>query len=179
MNAHTQKEPTWSVVVVYQNTDLRQQAVKFCNSLVDRFWQKQSFELNWWSFAQLAGSQTAALAADKAASADLIVFAARPETELPFEVMAWMESWVSRRGDREGELIGLLDPGAEVLSEGTERFVYLRSAAHRAGMDYLTEVPESIRIHIPDSLDSYSERADCVTSVLDEILHHSAAPPRL
>jgi hypothetical protein len=174
-----QKAPAWSVVVVYEDTDLRQQAVNFCNSLVDRFWQRQSFELNWWSFSQLGESHTAKLAADEAASADLIVFAARPEAELPFEVMAWVESWISRRADREGELIGLLDHGAETSSEGAGRFVYLRNAAHRAGMDYLTHVPESIRIPIPDSLDSYTERADCVTSVLDEILHHSTAPPRL
>ena len=41
-------------------------------------------------------------------------------------------------------------------------------------MDYLTHVPQDIARAIPDSLDSYSKRADQVTSLLDEILRQQA-----
>jgi hypothetical protein len=46
-------------------------------------------------------------------------------------------------------------------------------------MDYLTEVPQEIAQPIPDSLESFSERAQYMTSVLDEILHKPTLPRQL
>jgi hypothetical protein len=92
-------------------------------------------------------------------------------------VKQWIETWAGQRGDREGALIGLMDPGAGMTGFSGNNFVYLRSVAHRGGMDYLTEVPP--KLSLSDSIESYTERADHVTSVLDEILHHKAPPPQL
>jgi hypothetical protein len=50
------------------------------------------------------------------------------------------------------------------------REIYLRHAARRAGMDYLSHAAPTLRRAMPDSLDSFSERAGRVTSVLDGIL---------
>jgi len=46
-------------------------------------------------------------------------------------------------------------------------------------MDYLTDVPPEITRPIPDSLESFSERAQQITSVLDEILRKPIHPPSL
>jgi hypothetical protein len=43
-------------------------------------------------------------------------------------------------------------------------------------MDYLTKVPLDISFSIPDSLESYTERACQVTSLLDDILHQQLLP---
>ena len=56
--------------------------------------------------------------------------------------------------------------------------LYLRAVAHRAGMDYLTQVPEQLGRVFPESLDFYSERAAQMTDVLEEILQQHP-PPRL
>jgi hypothetical protein len=56
---------------------------------------------------------------------------------------------------------------------------YLRQIAHRGSMDYLTQLPLSLSRLVPESLDSYTQRAVQVSSVLDEILHHQAPPPVL
>jgi hypothetical protein len=45
-------------------------------------------------------------------------------------------------------------------------------------MDYLTHIPQDMA-RISDSLDSYTIRADEVTSVLDDILHQQMPPPTL
>ena len=82
------------------------------------------------------------------------------------------------RGERDGALISLFGKEAEAESLA-EKHGYLRQVAHRGGMDYLTETPQSLSFSIPDSLDWCSARAESVTSVLDEILRTRGAPPQI
>jgi hypothetical protein len=168
---------TWSVLVIYQNAEAREQSVKFCDHLIERFWSRYEFDATWWSFDALEDLRSAREASAKACEADLIVFATQPSREISAVVKQWVESWIGQRGDREGALVGLMDPGVGITGLLADKFVYLRNVAHRAGMDYLTQIPQDISRAIPDSIDSYSERADQVTSVLDEILHHKSPPP--
>ena len=162
----------WSVLVVYEDEASQEQAIAFCDQLVNRFWPKLEFDVSWWSFDLLKDKATAADTATKAAGADLVVVSSALATDLPAWVKNWMESWLDRRGDREGILAGLTDAGAAATAQGAEKRAYLRRAAHRAAMDYLTQVPQSISLSISESLEFYSDRAACVSSVLDEILHH-------
>lgn len=163
------------VVVVYEDPQCRDEAVSFCDVLVQRFWATHGFEISWSSFSNLQQSALAAISAEKAAHAALILFATRPQGELPIDVVLWIQKWSSKRSDREGVLVGLLDPGAK-NGLADDKHLYLRNVAHRAGMDYLTKMPENISRGIPDSIDSCSQRAQRITSVLDEILHTQPAP---
>ena len=52
-------------------------------------------------------------AAWKASCADLILFSATPEGDFPLAVKAWIETWLNKRGDREGMLVGLMDSLAD------------------------------------------------------------------
>jgi hypothetical protein len=169
----------WSVVVVYEDAAARERAVAFCDQLVSRYWAQLEFNVSWWSFALLENVSTAEDAVAKAVCADLVAFATKPEGDFPQPVKTWVETWLTQRGDREGMLVGLLEPivGAGRL-EG-QKHNYLRRAAHHGAMDYLTHVPQDISLSIPESLDSYTQRADQVTSLLDDILHQQAPPPHL
>ncbi len=169
----------WSVVVVYEDHVARERAMGFCDQLVARFWARCEFDVGWWSFGLLNQAIAAQEAAEKAAHADLIIFAATPAGQFPAIVTAWTENWLTRRDDREGMLVGLLE--SETSPGGTEesKHLYLRHAAHRGDMDYLTHVPQELSRSIPDSLDSYTERADQVTSLLDDILRRQASPSGL
>lgn len=171
----------WQVLVVYEDTRTREETVHVCDLLVERSWSRCRFDINWCSFSMLQESLPAREAIEKAIPADLVIFALKPEGEIPERVKVWIESWLELRGKREGRLVGLRDPGPGLSARTPEKYLYLRNVAHRAGMDYLTHVPETIGRAIPDSLESCSERADRVTSVLDEILHQKTlpAPPRL
>jgi hypothetical protein len=162
---------TWSVVVLFEDASAREQGVRFCNHLIERYWAEQGFDVSWYSFSMLQAGEESA---EKAAAADIIVFAMHPEGEMPLEIRDWVENWVRRRGDREGALVGLMDRSAYPAATG-ERYIYLRNAAHRAGMDYWTQLPQNLH-GISDSIESYSERAKQVTSVLDEILQQHAHP---
>jgi hypothetical protein len=165
---------TCSVVVIYQSKEAREEAVKFCDRLIERFWAGYEFDVNWCGFDVLGEARAARDASLKAVEADLIIFATGSGAEIPAEIKEWVETWAGQRGDREGALVGLMDPGPGLSGVMAEKFVYLRSVAHRGGMDYLTQAPQELSRTIPDSIESYTERADQVTSVLDEILHYKA-----
>ena len=169
----------WSVVVVYEDLAARERAVSFCDQLVGRFWERRELEVNWWPFALLEQAESAAEAAERAARADLIVFSACSEGDFPTAIRVWIECWLDRRGEREGLLAGLLEPAAAPAGREGPKHHCLRKAAHRADMDYLTQVPQGISRAMPDSLDSFSRRAEQMTSVLDEILRHQPPPPSL
>jgi len=165
---------TWKVVVVYEDEAAREQAVKFCDELVQNFWTKCELDFSWCSFSSLkekAGNDFAA----KAAEAHAIVFASSPDSTMPNHVEEWMQLWLRGRGEREGILIGLNDPGADLEGRLPGKYAYLRSVALRAGMDYLNHAPQDF-IAIPNSPESCTERARQVTSVLHEILRRPAPP---
>jgi hypothetical protein len=169
----------WSVVVVYEDAATRERAVTFCDQLVSRYWAKCEFDVSWWPFTMLDQAAAAKEAVERAAQADLIVFSAIPEGDFPPSVKAWVESWLNQRGEREGMLVGLMEPGADAGNREGQKHHYLRKAAHHGAMDYLTRVPPDTCFSIPDSLESYTERACQVTSLLDDILHQQLSPPHL
>ncbi len=179
LDMELKQQTSSSVVVLYEDLSAREHAVQFCDCLVERFWKRCAFEIDWWGFDLLSKPEPARQAHEKALRADWVVFALSQTGQLSLQAKVWIEKWLVRRADRqEGTLVGLL-PENMAADDTSETKIYLRNVAHRAGMDYLTKVPQAIAHTIPDSLDSYSERAQCVTGVLDEILHHRCKPPML
>jgi hypothetical protein len=156
---------------VYEDDDARKGAVQFCDALVKRFWKECGFDVTWEGLQDIEAGALDPQKIAKAAQARIMVFALSPDTALSPGARTWIDCWLSSRGDREGMLVGLNDPGSSSSSGAADKFLYLRSAAVRGGMDYLTEYPQAISRFIPDSFESYSKRADVVTSVLDEILN--------
>jgi len=170
---------TWSVMVVYDGAETREAALSFCDQLVQRFWQELEFDVSWWPKEKLRDPHSAQHATSRAVEAHLVVFSIPAKGDLALDVQAWVEEWIGRRGDREGALVGLIDSSnSERRLDPPQAERYLREAAHRAGMDYLTQLPASIGSEIPESLESCAKRAQQVTSVLDEILRQQPPPPR-
>ncbi len=171
--------PNWPVVAIYEEARCREQAMKFCDALVQRFWTTAELSIHGVSVTELNDHAHFRNSSAKAVGARFIIFALRPGGEMPATVCDWIESWLALRGDREGAIVALNDPGTDFGTFVSPKFVYLRNVANRTAMDYLTELPASAIYSIPDSLDSYSARADQVTSVLDQILHKPVPPPRI
>jgi hypothetical protein len=166
----------WTVVVIYASAEARELAVDFCDRLVKRFWTRCGFDVSWWSFELLHDGIASHEAANRTASADLLVFSRGAQVTMPDHVLLWMESWLSLRGAREGVLVSV-PPGPAPAAEPIDH--QLRKLAHRAGMDYLTEVPQNLGLAVEESPDFYSARAQEVTHVLSDILRRPPPTPLL
>lgn len=160
----------WSVVVAYEDSATREEAAKFCDVLEARFHGQCKVNITWWAYSSIEAPDQALNAADQATAADLIVFAARPEGEMPKHIKSWVEGWLQRRQGREGALVGLLEQTPGSFGPPAPCYVYLRAAAHRGALDYFTEASENLFEIIPESIEFYSERASQTSNVLDEIL---------
>jgi hypothetical protein len=164
---------------VYEDDEARRSAVQFCDALVNRYWQELGFDVTWERLLDIEAASLDQGKIAKAAEARIMLFALSPQTELSAAAKTWIECWLSSRGDREGVLVGLSGPAAGPSGSATDKSLYLRNAAVRGGMDYLTELPQNLSRSIPDSFESYTARADIVTSVLDEILNKQTPPTHL
>ncbi len=166
-----------SIVVIYEDSALRERAVQFCERLAA---ETPGMDMDWWSFQLLSHPSMAQAAVERAAGAEVVVFAMGARGDLPAEIKLWFEKWLNKRGEREGALVGLLHREEAMQGMASFREMYLRHIAHRGGMDYLSHASPTIWHAIPDSIDSYNERAGRKTSLMDGILQkHPHAPPRL
>lgn len=173
------RQPAGSVMVLYKSPPARELAMKFCDQLARQPGADERVVINWFSFEYLAVPQNAKEVLESAAKVDLLAFAVTARGELPAGIKLWTEHWLLRRGEREGSLVGLLlEAGPSAGAAGLKE-IYLRHLAHRAGMDYLSHFPGQICRAIPNSLDSFNQRAGRISPLLDEILHARFVPPSL
>jgi hypothetical protein len=167
-------------VIVYENSPAQEIAYRFWHRIEQQHPAGEKFDVSWWTFELLGDPTEAGRAARKAARADLIVFASGLEGELPDGLKAWIESWLAKRQEREGAIVGLVRSTAVPCAIPGMKEIYLRQIAHRAGMDYLMDLPPGGSLAMPNSPDSFYDRAVRVTSVLDGILRArfpSSPPP--
>lgn len=159
---------------MYENPSVREHAAQFCDLLSE---QSARLEVTWWSFALLENAIGARDAAQRAAAAELVVFAFTAGGDLPAEVKRWVENWLGRRSEHEGAIIGLAERETGPGDIASPKEIYLRHVAHRAGMDYLAHATATASRALPDSLDSFNARAVQMTAVLDQILRTRSVPP--
>jgi len=176
--APSQAKETWSVAVICEDELTRSRALAVCDRLVQQFWAEIEFQFHWWQFAHLREAAPAHDAANVAAAADLIVWATHPEGDFPEHVTAWIQTWLGKRGHREGALVALVGHEHDISSKRIAKHLYLREVAHRANLDFLSEIPPFLRRSIPESLQWFNERAGQVSSTLDDILGRTSPPPR-
>jgi hypothetical protein len=166
---------TWAMAVVYEDTLTRDRAMAVCDQLVHRFWGEVDFEFSWWREAFLTDSTIAAEAAGAAVNADLILFSTHAEGGLSAGTRAWIETWLDKRGKREGALIDLIGTSDDSGTGAAPTHPYLRQIAERGGLDYVSfDFPITPQV-MEDSIESIHHRAGQITSVLDQILSRTPA----
>jgi hypothetical protein len=168
----------FSAIVLYEDIVSRERAMELCDRLVHKFWAEVEFEFSWWRFDFLHDSALAGDAVRLAARSELILLAAHAGRELPPPVRSWMEGWLPIREPGFGALVAMIGTDADQLRGLSPIHVYLREAAQRANMDYLPQVIDAPLSTLDTSIDTIANRAEKVTSLLDDILHRPPTPLR-
>ena len=175
--AETERE-MWSVTVIYEDTPTRDRAMAMCDCLMRQLWTEAELHITWWRADFLRDPRIANEAGAAAIDADVILFALRSEGELPSAITAWSDAWLIERAGHPGALITLIGTthAAQPTPSAKEKFLY--ELAQRAGLDYQSDARlASTGEALPDSIDTFAQRAGEVTSVLDEILHVTTRHP--
>jgi len=163
-----------AVAVVYEDTLTRDRALSVCDELVQQFWAEVDFEITWWRESYLADPDIAMAAAESAANADLIVFSTHAQGELSAAIITWVETWLDKRQEREGALVGLIGTPDDTVTDADLKHRYLTKIAERGKLDYLSSVLPMAPQVADESIDSIHRRADQITTVLEQILHYPA-----
>ena len=169
---------TWSVTVLYEDTEVRERAMRMCDHLMRQFWSDIEFDFDWWRAGFLEDAILARQAGSHIADADVLILAMHGERELPATLKSCLEVGLEKRGSRQGAFIALFDDDLKLTPAPIRNDLYLRTLAQQHGMDYLTEAPAVLPGALPDSLDMFSERAEKHTSTMENILRQ-APPPEM
>jgi len=165
------KGDLFSAVVLYEDHATRGRAMDICDRLVHKFWADVEFDISWLRFDFLNDSTLAGDAVRLAARSELILLAAHAGRELPTAVRSWIESWLPVREPGFGVLVAMVGTEADRFRGMSPIHVYLREAAQRASMDYLPQVIDGPLGTLETSIETITNRAEKVTSLLDGILH--------
>ena len=167
----------WRVVVVCEDEFNHDRAIALSHELVSRFWSEFEFEFQWWQFNNLFDSARAMEAAEAAAQADMIVVAANAGGDFPDSIKGWCKAWLKLRNSREGAVVGLIGTPDKPARPSETKMHYLHDLAHRAEMDFLSELGSVLSHKVPESFEWFHRRAGQVSSTLDSILHLPQKPP--
>ena len=172
------KGDLFSAIVLYEDLATRHRAMQICDRLVQKFWADVEFDFSWWRFDFLHDSALAGDAVRLAARSELILLAAHAGRELPPAIKNWIESWLPIREPGFGVLVAMIGTEEDRLRGLSPIHVYLREAAQRANMDYLPQVIDAPLGKLDASIETIANRAEKVTSLLDDILHRPPTPLR-
>jgi hypothetical protein len=162
---------TFSAVIAYEDSVTRNRALQTCDRIMQKLWRDVEFDFSWWRFDFLRDPAIVRAAADAAARSDLILVSAHAGRELSPAVQRWIETWLVRREPGRGVLVAMIGTAEDQLKGWTPIHVYLREAAQRANMDYLPQVLHASLGRVDGSIETITNRAEKVTSLLDDILH--------
>ena len=177
-NVSPETKEKFSALIAYEDSLTRDRAMRICDRLVEKFWKDVEFDYSWWRFDFLRDVEIVDAAAQSAARADLILVSAHAGRELPPAVQKWIETWLPLRKSGGGVLAAMIGTGQDQYRGLTPIHVYLRETAQRANMDFLSQMIDAPIGRLDGSIETITNRAEKVTSLLDNILHRPSNPLR-
>jgi hypothetical protein len=119
-------------VVLYDNRDSATRAQDVCDQFSQQGAGRYTFEQTHWKFELLHVPALRALAAEETRDADFVLVTIRGQGELPAEVRAWVEEWLSQPGPRPRALLALIGPEKDPGCDFPQAELDLQAMAARA-----------------------------------------------
>lgn len=133
--AETESRPTFNVVIAYEDFETGKHGKKTYDFLFEHLGEEFEFSNQMWKFDVLSVQKLREMAAKDAASADIIIVAAHGRSDLPQDVKAWMELWLTEKLQAVA-LVGLFDRDESLDNPARS---YLASIARRANLEFFSQ----------------------------------------
>jgi hypothetical protein len=125
---------TLNVVIAYEDLETGKRAMQTYEYMVQQLGDQCPFSSQMWKFDVLALPKLREMAAKEAAAAELIMVSAHEGKQLPAQVKAWMELWLSYKTEATA-LVGLF--GNESINSPVR--AYLAEVARRAKIEFFCQ----------------------------------------
>jgi hypothetical protein len=123
-----------NVVIAYEDLETGKRAMKTYEYMVEQLGGQCLFANQMWKFDVLAVPKLKEIAAKDAAAAEIIIVSAHEGKQLPKDVKAWIELWLSYKTQATA-LVGLF--GGESVDAPVRR--YLAEVAKRARIEFFCQ----------------------------------------
>ena len=163
-------EEAFSVIVAYEDTAARDQAIVLCDHLVEKHWEDFEIEVSWLRFDYLADPRIATDAIAAAARADMVIFSAHAGRELPQAVKSWIEIWAAKKNNRESVLVSLIGVAGDPTKGVNSMHYYLRNIAQQTEMDYLSNLTDALPEGVNGSFEAIAQRTEPTVPAADRFL---------
>jgi hypothetical protein len=127
------------VLLAYADAETGVEAIRIFNHLFGEPGAGERFQLGLWRFDSFNVSLIQQAAVQQAAGAHAIIIAPRGHGRVPDAVCSWLDAWSGSRTECRGTLIAVLEPEEDPASGECAVWTQLRSAAEKAGMDFICE----------------------------------------
>ena len=163
------------VVIAYNDLAAGKRAMRVLADLGKRLGDDIEFQPLPWSFDLLADMDWREVAAHDACNADILIISTSSASPLPPAVGQWAEAAISQKRGTAAAVVALFGSDENPDGAGSSRLEAIRTAAQRAGLDFFAPAP---RHELDEALERIHRRAEMVTPLLEEILHHQQPAPR-
>lgn len=143
------------VSVLYDEPFARDQALRVCASLVDRFEGALHIDGRGWRFSQLRQLSIATAAAQAAAAAAVTFIATVTDEPLPLPVRNWFALWREHRAEGAAALVALIGTPEDTPRPASPVEAFLAEVAREAGVDLIVgsyPVPRQVHAALPPSM---------------------------
>jgi hypothetical protein len=164
--------PAFKLLIAYEDFANGRWAMRFLETLVDEFGKLFIFMPRLLRFEDLTRPEVARQAEDEAAEADMVVFAAYGDADLPSLVKDWVRKLGLRRGQGDGALVALLSSSKQGATNYAPSQRHLRAAARRSERKFLCNpinwpareaaFPVEITRRNDRQMSSHPRRAQCL-----------------
>ena len=157
------------VVIAYDDLAAGKRAMRVMTDLAKAFGDDIEFKPFPWSFDLLADLGWRAVAANDAIKADILIIATSRAGPLPLTIGRWAEDAIHRKRGTAAAVVALFGSEQNPDGAGSSRLIGIQMAARRAGLDFFAPGPGQ---ELNETIARIHQRAEMVTPVLEEILHH-------
>lgn len=163
------------VVIAYDDLAAGKRAMRVMADLGQGLGDDLDFHPLPWSFDLLGDVDWREVAASDAVNADILIIAMNSAGTLPPAVERWVATTIAQMRGTNAAVVALFGSEENPDGAGSARLEAIQAAARLAGLEFFAPAPPH---ELDEAITHIHQRAEMVTPLLEEILHHQQPAPR-